>query len=158
LHPKAALKNQEMFLKFFVQYSFVSFHPFQVQLVDLIAQNPFISYEVLADKLNKNRTTVMRNIQKLKELGILKRVGLKKIQLLGGEWLTAIIVRLAETMRSAALYKPDVQVAPVCILWPEHDRHWETISPRLQSELPELLVLGDTFRKIASGLESGCAV
>lgn len=51
---------------------------FQVQLVDLIAENPFISYEVLAEKLNKNRTTVMRNIQKLKELGILKRVGPKK--------------------------------------------------------------------------------
>jgi ATP-dependent DNA helicase RecG len=51
---------------------------FQVQLVDLIAQNPFISYEVLAEKLNKKRTTVMRNIQKLKELGILKRVGPKK--------------------------------------------------------------------------------
>lgn len=51
---------------------------FQVQLVDLVVENPFISYEVLAEKLNKNRTTVMRNIQKLKELGILKRVGPKK--------------------------------------------------------------------------------
>jgi ATP-dependent DNA helicase RecG len=58
---------------------------FQVQLVDLIAENPFILYEVLAEKLNKNRTTMMRNIQKLKELGILKRVGPKKFRLLGGE-------------------------------------------------------------------------
>ncbi len=51
---------------------------FQVQIVDLIGENPFISYEKLAEKLNKNRTTVMRNIQKLKELGILKRFGPKK--------------------------------------------------------------------------------
>jgi predicted HTH transcriptional regulator len=51
---------------------------FQMQIVDLIGENPFISYEKLAEKLNKNRTTVMRNIQKLKELGILKRVGPKK--------------------------------------------------------------------------------
>ena len=50
----------------------------QVRIIDQIVQNPFISYEVLAEKLNKNRTTVMRNIQKLKESGILKRVGPKK--------------------------------------------------------------------------------
>lgn len=56
----------------------VTLTEFQVQLVDLIGENPFISYEKLAEKLNKNRTTVMRNIQKLKELGILKRVGPKK--------------------------------------------------------------------------------
>ena len=49
-----------------------------MQIVDLIGENPFISYEKLAEKLNKNRTTVMRNIQKLKELGVLKRVGPKK--------------------------------------------------------------------------------
>jgi predicted HTH transcriptional regulator len=55
-----------------------SLKEFQVQMVYLIAQNPFISYEVLAEKLDKNRTTVMRNIQKLKESGILKRIGPKK--------------------------------------------------------------------------------
>ncbi len=55
---------------------------FQVQLVAGIDDNPSISYDALAEKLNKNRTTVMRNIQKLKEKGVLKRIGSKK----AGHW------------------------------------------------------------------------
>jgi ATP-dependent DNA helicase RecG len=51
---------------------------FQVQLVTRIEENPSISYDVLAEKLDKNRTTVMRNIQKLKNIGALKRIGSKK--------------------------------------------------------------------------------
>lgn len=51
---------------------------FQMQLVAGIDDNPSISYDALAEKLNKNRTTVMRNIQKLKEMGVLKRIGSKK--------------------------------------------------------------------------------
>ncbi len=50
----------------------------QVQLIAGIEENPSIAYDVLAEKLNKNRTTVMRNIQKLKEMGVLKRIGSKK--------------------------------------------------------------------------------
>lgn len=57
--------------------------------------------------------------------------------------MTAVIDRLVESLRSAAIYNPDVQVAPACILWPDRDRQWETIILRLQNELPELLVLGD---------------
>ena len=38
---------------------------------------------------------------------------------------------------------PEVQSVPTCILWPDRDRQWEAVSPRLLSELPELLVLGD---------------
>jgi ATP-dependent DNA helicase RecG len=52
---------------------------FQVQLVAKIKENPSVSYDVLAEKLYKNRTTVMRNIQKLKNIGALKRIGSKKI-------------------------------------------------------------------------------
>ena len=55
---------------------------FQVQLMAGIEENPSIAYDVLAEKLNKNRTTVMRNIQKLKEMGVLKRIGSKKT----GDW------------------------------------------------------------------------
>ena len=51
--------------------------------------------------------------------------------------MTAIIDRLVESMRSAAVYNPDVKVAPACILWPDRDRQWESIIPRLQNELPE---------------------
>lgn len=49
---------------------------------------------------------------------------------------------LIKSIRSAAVYNPDVQVAPSCILWPDRDRQWEAIIPRMQIELPEIFVLG----------------
>lgn len=54
-----------------------------------------------------------------------------------------VIQALIKTLRAAAVFNPQVQVAPACILWPDKDRQWEAVIPRLQSELGELLVLGD---------------
>ena len=54
-----------------------------------------------------------------------------------------VIGKMVKAIRSAAVYNPDVQVAPACILWPDCDRQWEAIIPRMQIELPELFVLGD---------------
>lgn len=51
--------------------------------------------------------------------------------------------RLLHSIRSAARHNPDVQVPPACILWPDGDRQWEPVVPRLQNEMPELLRLGD---------------
>ena len=53
-----------------------------------------------------------------------------------------IIDRLIQTIRSAATHNPDATVPPDCILWPDKDRQWEPIIPRLLTEMPELLVLG----------------
>jgi hypothetical protein len=50
---------------------------------------------------------------------------------------------LLKAVRSAAVFNPEVQVAPACILWPDRDRQWEAVIPVLQAELPELLILGD---------------
>ena len=50
---------------------------------------------------------------------------------------------LMKAIRSSAVFNPEVQVAPACILWPDRDRQWESVIPMLQSELPELFVLGD---------------
>ena len=50
---------------------------------------------------------------------------------------------LLQAIRAAAVYNPEVQVAPACILWPDSDRQWESIMPILQSQLPELLILGN---------------
>jgi hypothetical protein len=50
---------------------------------------------------------------------------------------------LTKALRDAAVFNVEIQVAPACILWPDKDRQWEAIIPRLQVELPELLVLGD---------------
>ncbi len=52
-----------------------------------------------------------------------------------GKFITAL--------QSSAIFNPDIQEAPVCILWPDRDRQWEAVIPRLQQELPELFVLGD---------------
>ncbi len=54
----------------------------QVQLLDFIRSNPAISYDELANLTRKDRTTVMRNIGKLKDASMLKRVGSKKT----GHW------------------------------------------------------------------------
>jgi hypothetical protein len=51
-----------------------------------------------------------------------------------------VLEHLLKTIRFAAVYNPEIQVAPACILWPDRERQWESIIPRLQSELPELLV------------------
>ena len=50
---------------------------------------------------------------------------------------------LLKAVRDAAVYNPEVQVAPSCILWPDKDRQWEAAIPRLRSSLAELLVLGE---------------
>ena len=52
------------------------------EILSLISLNSDICYDKLAELTGKNRTTVMRNIQKLKELGILRRVGSRKT----GRW------------------------------------------------------------------------
>lgn len=54
-----------------------------------------------------------------------------------------VIDYLTKALRDSAVFNPEVQVAPSCILWPDKDRQWEAVIPRLQSELAELLVLGD---------------
>jgi hypothetical protein len=54
-----------------------------------------------------------------------------------------VIEHLVKTLRDSTIFNPDVQVTPSCILWPDKDRQWEAVIPRLQSEVPELLVLGD---------------
>lgn len=54
-------------------------------------------------------------------------------------------------MRDAAVFNPEVQVAPACILWPDRDRQWEAVIPVLQAELPELMILGDYVPEKRSG-------
>lgn len=54
-----------------------------------------------------------------------------------------LIDALAMAVRGAAVHDASVQAAPACILWPDGERQWENAVPRLQAEMPELLVLGD---------------
>lgn len=50
----------------------------QVEILKLIGETAQISYEDIASKTQKARVTIKRNIQQLKSLGILKRVGSDK--------------------------------------------------------------------------------
>ena len=54
-----------------------------------------------------------------------------------------VIEYLLKTIRGAAVYNPEVQVPPACVLWPDRDRQWESIIPRILIELPELFMLGN---------------
>jgi DNA-binding MarR family transcriptional regulator len=51
---------------------------FQVQLLARIKEDLSIFRGVLAEKLGKNQTIVMRNVQKMKQISVLKRIGFKK--------------------------------------------------------------------------------
>ena len=62
-----------------------------------------------------------------------------------------VLDRLSQAIRGAAAYNSDVQAAPACILWPDHDRQWEDAIPSLAAELPELLILGDYLPEDRSG-------
>lgn len=54
-----------------------------------------------------------------------------------------LINHLVKSVRNAAVFNSEIEVAPACILWPDRDRQWEPAIPALQAELPELIVLGD---------------
>jgi hypothetical protein len=54
-----------------------------------------------------------------------------------------IVDCLIKALRLSAVFNPEIQVEPACVLWPDRDRQWEAIIPILQAELPELWVLGD---------------
>ncbi|MBW3597504.1 MAG: BREX-1 system phosphatase PglZ type B [Planctomycetes bacterium] len=54
-----------------------------------------------------------------------------------------VLDQLIQSIRGAATHNPDVQAAPACILWPDEDRQWAAVVPRLQAEMPELFQLGE---------------
>ncbi|KGQ42164.1 BREX-1 system phosphatase PglZ type B [Gallibacterium anatis] len=54
-----------------------------------------------------------------------------------------ILNHFINTLQKAAVFNPDIQSAPACILWTDKERQWESIIPLLQTKLPELMVLGD---------------
>ena len=49
-----------------------------------------------------------------------------------------ILDHLIRTIRSAANHNAEAQAAPACILWPDHDRQWQSAIPALQAVMPEL--------------------
>lgn len=65
--------------------------------------------------------------------------------------MSSVMDALVKAVRSAAIFNAEVQVAPACILWPDRERQWEAVIPRLQTEMPELFVLGDYAPEVHRG-------
>lgn len=71
-----------------------------------------------------------------------------------------IIDKLQDILREAAVYNPEVQAAPACILWPDKESQWEAVTPRIQAEMPELFVLGEYApdKSIGPGIWLRCVI
>lgn len=71
-----------------------------------------------------------------------------------------VLQRLIKAIRNAAACNPNVQAAPWCILWPDRDNQWEAVAARLQSELPEMFILGvyDAGKKTGPAIWLRCVI
>ena len=87
--PKNAHKEQNAPLN-------APLNPLQLQLLMKIRDNPGILYDALASALGKNRTTIMRNLQKLRSVGVLVRIGSKKT----GHWEINLPVEIEKGSRT----------------------------------------------------------
>ena len=54
-----------------------------------------------------------------------------------------IAEQIIRSIRSANTFNPDSEVPPVCILWPDRERLWEGVVPKLQKSIEELFVFGE---------------
>ncbi len=43
---------------------------------------------------------------------------------------------LINAIRQSSTFNPNTQVAPLCILWTDKDRQWQSIIPALQNAVP----------------------
>jgi hypothetical protein len=50
---------------------------------------------------------------------------------------------LIDDIRRQAVHNTAAAIAPVCILWPDADRHWASAIPMMKSKMPELYEIGD---------------
>lgn len=53
-----------------------------------------------------------------------------------------ILEWLVDSLRRAAEYNKNAEVAPAAVLWTDHDRLWEPLIPALRERMPQLLMLG----------------
>jgi len=66
--------------------------------------------------------------------------------------MSLILQELVRAVREAAVFNAQIQVPPACILWPDKERQFEAIIPRLQEQMPELCVLGKYNAESRRGL------
>lgn len=54
-----------------------------------------------------------------------------------------LLEAVRESLARAGRHNPNVEVAPVAVLWTDVDRQWQTMIPALRELMPELLTLGE---------------
>ena len=52
-----------------------------------------------------------------------------------------LVEALLAALKRASIYNRNDQIAPAAVLWPDKERLWEPIIPRLRAQLP-LVTLG----------------
>lgn len=57
--------------------------------------------------------------------------------------MSSIKTMLKKSIRAEARYNPDAQIAPLCILWPDKERQWESAINQIAADIPELLIFGE---------------
>ena len=55
---------------------------------------------------------------------------------------TTVLHKLLAALAQGCVYNRNDQVPPAVLLWPDQDRQWESLMPRLRGILPHLLTLG----------------
>ena len=82
--PKAAYSSSAStgYAPLFASLS-ASLSQLQNEIIEIIKSDPYTTYEKIAEITGKNRTTIMRNINKLKKMNIISREGSKKT----GAWI-----------------------------------------------------------------------
>jgi len=70
----------------------------------------------------------------------------------------SMIESLIAAIRGAAAFDRNDQVAPAAILWPDEERQWEELLPRLRARMPELITLGahDPVSKVGPAIWVKC--
>jgi len=53
-----------------------------------------------------------------------------------------VLAALADAIRAAAAFDKNDQVAPAVVLWPDEEKGWVDLLPKLREVMPELLTLG----------------
>ncbi len=74
-----------------------SLNELQLHIITFILTDPKISYDEIARQIGKHRTTIMRNISKMKDMGLLLRIGSKKM----GHWEVVEIGSKIEEVKDA---------------------------------------------------------
>jgi len=81
-HRQPASSKEKLGEKWSEKWSELGLTERQIEILVLINENPKIPRKQLSEKLNINQSAVQRHLEKLKEKGILKRIGPAK----GGSW------------------------------------------------------------------------